>query len=74
MAVVDDELKMHGLDGLRVIDAAVVPAITSTNLRANDHDRRKGCCDHQRRGAATTDGITKVTGRLQAVVAVPVAC
>jgi choline dehydrogenase len=31
MAVVDDELQVHGLDGLRVIDASVMPAVTSTN-------------------------------------------
>jgi choline dehydrogenase len=34
MAVVDDELKPHGLAGLRVIDASVMPAITSTNNNA----------------------------------------
>jgi len=34
MSVVDDELKVHGLDGLRVIDAAVMPAVTSTNTNA----------------------------------------
>ena len=34
MAVVDDELKVHGLDGLRVIDASVMPAVTSTNTNA----------------------------------------
>src|SRR5246500_1218157 len=34
MAVVDDELKVHGLDGLRVIDASVMPAGTSTNTTA----------------------------------------
>ena len=34
MAVVDDELRVHGLDGLRVIDAAVMPAVTSTNTNA----------------------------------------
>jgi len=28
MAVVDDELRVHGLDGLRIIDASVVmPAV-----------------------------------------------
>ena len=34
MAVVDDELQVHGLDGLRVIDASVMPAVTSTNTNA----------------------------------------
>ena len=34
MAVVDDELRAHGLDGLRVIDASVMPAVTSTNTNA----------------------------------------
>jgi len=34
MAVVDDELCVHGLDGLRVIDASVMPAVTSTNTNA----------------------------------------
>ena len=34
MAVVDDELRVHGIDGLRVIDASVMPAVTSTNADA----------------------------------------
>jgi choline dehydrogenase len=34
MSVVDDELRVHGLDGIRVIDASVMPAVSSTNTNA----------------------------------------
>jgi choline dehydrogenase len=34
MSVVDSELRVHGIDGLRVIDASVMPAVTSTNTNA----------------------------------------
>jgi len=34
LAVVDDELKVHGLQGLRVIDASVMPRMISANLNA----------------------------------------
>jgi choline dehydrogenase len=34
MSVVDSELGVHGIEGLRVIDASVMPAVTSTNTNA----------------------------------------
>ena len=38
LAVVDDQLRVHGLEGLRVIDASIMPTMLSANLNAGDHD------------------------------------
>ena len=34
MSVVDEKLRIHGLENIRVVDASVMPEITSGNLNA----------------------------------------
>jgi choline dehydrogenase len=33
--VVDDQLRVHGMQGLRVIDASIMPRMISANLNAS---------------------------------------
>jgi choline dehydrogenase len=34
MAVVDANLKVHGIDRLRVVDSSIMPTITGSNIHA----------------------------------------
>jgi choline dehydrogenase len=34
MAVVDDQLRVHGIQGLRVADASIMPTLVSANTNA----------------------------------------
>ncbi len=34
MAVIDDEMRVHGIEGLRVVDASAMPQVISANLNA----------------------------------------
>ncbi|MGB6079099.1 MAG: GMC family oxidoreductase N-terminal domain-containing protein [Xanthobacteraceae bacterium] len=61
-AVVDDRLRVHGLEGLRVVDASIMPRMISANLnastmmiadKASDFIRGKGALESASVGAAS---------------------
>ena len=43
-AVVDSQLRVHGLDGLRVVDGSAMPTIVSGNTNAPDHHDGRARC------------------------------
>src|SRR4051794_35756709 len=57
MSVVDDELRVHGLEGLRIVDASVMPAVKLSNTKATTV---------MIAGEGAWEGNARVTGKLGA--------
>lgn len=49
--VVDDELRVHGIEGLRIVDASVFPGILATHLQATVVAMAEKCSDMLQRDA-----------------------
>ena len=55
MAVVDNELRVHGIAGLRVADASIMPTLTSGNTNAPCIMIGEKCAEMVLRAAAATE-------------------
>lgn len=61
MAVVDAELKVHGVSGLRVVDASIMPRVTSGNLNAPVVMVAEKGSDMIRQQWSNNDSVTSTT-------------
>ena len=55
-AVVDDQLRVHGMQGLRVADASIMPSMPSRQYLCHHHDDRGEGRRHDPRSAAAGAG------------------
>lgn len=55
MAVVDEHLRVHGIQGLRIIDASIMPTITNANTNAPTIMIAEKAADFIREESRTTD-------------------
>ena len=51
-AVVDDQLRVHGIEGLRIADASIMPTLTSGNTNAPSIMIGERCADFVKAVAA----------------------
>jgi choline dehydrogenase len=58
-AVVDDQLRVHGLEGLRVVDASIMPRMISANLNASTQMIADKASD-MIRGRAPLEAVTGI--------------